>query len=62
MQVKQQAQFNDNAKVEKVKKKYAVNLEVRVSGFSRTGLDVGRADGRLPDLDLPSRVSAMGVN
>jgi len=33
MQVKQQAQFNDNAKVKKVKRNCADNLEAGVLGF-----------------------------
>jgi hypothetical protein len=36
MQVKQQAQINNNPKVKKVKQNCAINLERGVFGFSRT--------------------------
>jgi hypothetical protein len=64
MQVKQQAQFNDNAKVKKVKKKYALNLEVRVLDFSRARVPVVRAtvrtDARL-DVGCPTSISRQKI-
>jgi len=63
MQVKQQAQINNNPKVKKVKQNCAINIELGVFGFSRTWVEVGRAtvrtDARL-GVGCPTSVAGIG--